>query len=70
MAKIMKLDKAREAMIIKEVLKLMEEELFENGTMYGLTTHQINALSEQATFYAEKEKVPVRSYLPISATRH
>lgn len=69
MAKIMKLDKAREAMIIKEVLKLMEEELFENGTMYGLTTHQINALSEQATLYSQKE-VSVRSYLPVSATRH
>ena len=69
MAKIMKLDKAREAMIIKEVLKLMEEELFENGTMYGLTTHQINALSEQAALYSQKE-VSVRSYLPVSATRH
>ncbi len=70
MAKIMKLDKAREAMIIKEVLKLMEEELFENGTMYGLTTHQINALGEQTTFYAEKDKVSVRSYLPMNTTRH
>ncbi len=69
MAKIMKLDKAREAMIIKEVLKLMEEELFENGTMYGLTTHQINALIEQGTLYSQKE-VSVRSYLPVSATRH
>lgn len=66
MAVIMKMDTYRKSILVKQVLKLVEEELSTNGGAYGLECK----VKEYKRKSKQEDKLYFTSYMPISLTRH